>query len=90
MKTKDLCFKSNSPRKKLKFNNVDHTAAAPTKKGDVQFTEDATLVWEITGKSFKDLSTDIQNKGKCGTKKTLSSEEFNSYEDGDRGRDDSD
>ena len=65
--------KSNST-KQLEYDNVDHTTASPTKKADMQFTEDAALIGEITSNYFGDI-TNIQNQSKSDTKKTLSSEE---------------
>ena len=44
---KDLRSKSNS-RKQLEYDHIDHTTASPTKKADIQFTEDAALIGEIT------------------------------------------
>ena len=41
---------------------------------------------KITSNSFEDLSTDIQNKSERDTKKNLSSEEHNSYEDSNEGQ----
>ena len=68
-----MCSKQNS-RKQLEYDNVDHTTASPTKKADMQFTEDAALIGEITSNYFGDI-TNIQNQSESDTKKTLSSEE---------------
>ena len=65
--------KSNS-RKQLQYDNVDHTTASPTKKADMQFTEDAALIGEITSNYFGDI-TNIQNESESDTEKTFSSEE---------------
>ena len=65
--------KSNS-RKQLQYDNVDHTTASPTKKADMQFTEDAALIGEITSNYFGDV-TNIQNESESDTEKTFSSEE---------------
>ena len=65
--------KSNS-RKQLQYDNVDHTTASPTKKADMQFTEDAALIGEITSNYFGDV-TNIQNQSESDTEKTFSSEE---------------
>ena len=65
--------KSNST-KQLEYDNVDHTTASPTKKADMQFTEDAALIGEITSNYFGDV-TNIQNQSESDTEKTFSSEE---------------
>ena len=65
--------KSNST-KQLEYDNVDHTTASPTKKADMQFTEDAALIGEITSNYFGDV-TNIQNESESDTEKTFSSEE---------------
>ena len=65
--------KSNS-RKQLQYDNVDHTTTSPTKKADMQFTEDAALIGEITSNYFGDV-TNIQNQSESDTEKTFSSEE---------------
>ena len=79
-----MCSKSNS-RKKLEYDNVDHTAVSPIKKSDVQLTEDTILIGKNTSNSFGD-TTDIQNESKSDTEKT-SSEERDSYQDDDDGKD---
>ena len=65
--------KSNST-KQLEYDNLDHTTASPTKKADMQFTEDAALIGEITSNYFGDV-TNIQNQSESDTEKTFSSEE---------------
>ena len=74
---KDLCSQSDS-RKKLEYDNVDHAAASPTEKTDVELTEYVTLTGKITSNSFGDI-TDIQNGSESDTEKTSSSGKCDSY-----------
>ena len=82
---KDLCSKSNS-RKKLEYDNVDHTAASPTDKTDVELTEYATVTGNITSNSFGDI-TDIHNESESDTEKMSSSRGRECYKDDDDGKD---
>ena len=72
-----MCSQSDS-RRKLEYDNVDHAAASPTEKTDVELTEYVTLTGKTTSNSFGDI-TDIQNESESDTEKTSSSGKCDSY-----------